>query len=67
GLLVRVQRHKSCTIEYHDMEWMLQSMNLENSQSELLQHEYDHLEGILATMRALDERSFASTSQKHLL
>jgi peptide deformylase len=42
-------------------------MNLEDDLSELLQHEYDHLDGILATMRALDEKSFASTTQKHLL
>jgi peptide deformylase len=26
--------------------------------AELLQHEYDHLDGILATMRAIDEKSF---------
>jgi peptide deformylase len=24
----------------------------------LIQHEYDHLEGILATQRALDDKSF---------
>ena len=65
-LLVRVQRHMSCTIEYLDLEWKQQSMDLEDDLSELLQHEYDHLNGILATMRALDEKSFAST-QKHLL
>ena len=66
-LLVRVQRHMSCTIEYLDLEWKQQSMDLEDDLSELLQHEYDHLEGILATMKALDEKSFASTTQKHLL
>ena len=26
--------------------------------SELIQHEYDHLDGILATMRAIDDKSF---------
>ncbi|MCU0468465.1 MAG: peptide deformylase, partial [Arcicella sp.] len=26
--------------------------------SELIQHEYDHLEGILCTMRAIDNQSF---------
>ncbi|MBC7890748.1 MAG: peptide deformylase, partial [Sphingobacteriaceae bacterium] len=31
---------------------------VENSLSELLQHEHDHLDGILATQRALDEKSF---------
>ena len=33
-------------------------MRLEGDLSELLQHEYDHLDGILATMRAVDNRSF---------
>ncbi len=31
---------------------------LENDLAELLQHEYDHLEGILCTMRAMDKKSF---------
>jgi peptide deformylase len=66
-LLVRVRRHKRCTIEYRDNKWNLQSMELEDDLSELLQHEYDHLDGILAVMRAIDGKSFASTSQKHLL
>jgi peptide deformylase len=33
-------------------------MNLEGDLSELLQHEYDHLDDILATMRAIDNKSF---------
>ena len=33
-------------------------MHLEGDFSELLQHEYDHLYGILATMRAVDNKSF---------
>ena len=32
-------------------------MRLEGDLSELLQHEYDHLDGILATMRAVDDKS----------
>ncbi len=31
---------------------------------ELLQHEYDHLDGILATMRAVDSKSFYSGQMK---
>jgi peptide deformylase len=34
-------------------------MKLEGDLSELLQHEYDHLDGILAVSRAVDTRSFA--------
>jgi len=33
-------------------------MDYENDLSELLQHEYDHLNGILCTMRAVDDKSF---------
>ncbi|MHA1943981.1 MAG: peptide deformylase [Candidatus Thorarchaeota archaeon] len=66
-LLVRVRRHKRCSIEYRDQDWNQQSLDLEDELSELLQHEYDHLDGILAVMRAVDGKSFASTSQKHQL
>ena len=33
-------------------------MELSGDLAELVQHEYDHLDGILATMRAVDEKSF---------
>ncbi|MFW9769466.1 MAG: peptide deformylase [Candidatus Thorarchaeota archaeon] len=62
-LLVRVRRHKSCTIEFRDMDWNLRSIDLEDDLSELLQHEYDHLDGILAVMRAIDGTSFAYKDQ----
>ena len=32
-------------------------MELKGDMSELIQHEYDHLDGILATLRAVDERA----------
>ncbi|MFW9810705.1 MAG: peptide deformylase [Candidatus Thorarchaeota archaeon] len=66
-LLVRVRRHKRCTVEYRDLNWEPQTLDLEDDLSELLQHEYDHLDGILAVMRAIDGNSFALRSQKHLL
>jgi peptide deformylase len=58
NLLVKLKRHQSCTIHYKDMDWKDQTMHLEDSLSELIQHEYDHLEGILATERAIDVHSF---------
>ncbi len=58
NLLVKVRRHKKIRILYRDMEWKEQEMLLEGDLSELLQHEYDHLDGILATMRAIDHYSF---------
>jgi peptide deformylase len=57
-LLVRVKRHKRCKINYFDLDWKKCLLFLEGDLSELLQHEYDHLDGILATMRAIDNQSF---------
>jgi peptide deformylase len=58
NLLVRVKRHRSITVKYVDENWTQQVWNVRDDLSELLQHEYDHLNGILATMRAIDEKSF---------
>jgi peptide deformylase len=58
NLLVKVNRHKSLTINYLDENWNPQSWKMEDALSELLQHEYDHLNGILCTMRAIDNQSF---------
>jgi peptide deformylase len=57
GLLVKVQRHEKCSIKYTGLDWQENVMDLEGSLSELLQHEYDHLDGILATMRIIDNKS----------
>lgn len=58
GLCVRVRRYKRCVISFLDKNFLPCEMHLEGDLSELLQHEYDHLDGILATMRAVDARSF---------
>ncbi len=58
NLLVLLKRHKTCAIHYLDLDWQPQTMHLDGSLSELLQHEYDHLDGILSTQRAIDEKSF---------
>lgn len=63
-LLVKIQRHKYCRIVYRDLDWQQQSMNLDGDLSELLQHEVDHLDGILAVSLAIDQTSFALRSQK---
>ena len=57
GLMVKVRRYRRAVIKYFDMEMQPQKMHLEGDLSELLQHEYDHLDGILATMRAVDNKS----------
>jgi len=58
NLLVRLKRHKTMTLTFMDENWKEHSWPLKDSLSELIQHEYDHLEGILATQRALDNKSF---------
>ena len=58
NLLVKVIRHKHITVNYLDENWQPQQWQMTDSLSELLQHEYDHLEGILCTMRAVDGKAF---------
>ena len=57
-LLVRVRRYWHCILRYLDENWMPQERQMDDDMSELIQHEYDHLDGILATMRAIDNKSF---------
>ena len=57
-LLVRVERAESLTLEYVDehgkrKEWR----ELDRASAELLQHELDHLDGVLAVDRAIDGES----------
>lgn len=66
-LLVYVCRHARCDITFRDLKWKECTMTLEGDLSELLQHECDHLDGILAVSRAIDGRSFALRSQRDLL
>ena len=66
-LLVKVRRHKKFRLEFRDNEWNECSMDLDGDLSELLQHECDHLAGILAVQRAIDGKSFALRTQKDLL
>ena len=63
-LLVKVKRHKSCQIIYRNMGWQQQSIYLTDDLAELLQHEMDHLDGVLAVSKAIDARAFALRSQQ---
>ncbi|MDB4900835.1 MAG: Peptide deformylase [Mucilaginibacter sp.] len=58
NLLVKVKRHRSLTIKYLDENWEPQVWKMEDALSELLQHEFDHLNGVLCTMRAVDAKAF---------
>ncbi|MEM9976775.1 MAG: peptide deformylase [Cyanobacteria bacterium P01_D01_bin.2] len=63
-LLVKVKRHRSCQLVYRDMEWQQQRMTLEGDLAELLQHEIDHLEGVLAVSKTVSSTAFALRSQQ---
>lgn len=58
NLLVKVMRNKRLTVTFYDIFWQKQIWHLEDDMAELIQHEYDHLNGILATQLAIDNQSF---------
>ena len=58
NLIVKVERYKNCILNYKDRNFSDCKMILKDDLSELIQHEYDHLDGILATMRGIDNKSF---------
>jgi peptide deformylase len=62
-LLVRLRRHSSISVSFLDEEGRTQSWErLPRAEAELLQHEVDHLRGVLATDLALDARSLVYRS-----
>ena len=63
-LLVKVRRHQSCRLTFWDDAWIERRMGLSGDLAELIQHECDHLDGVLAVSRAVDARSFALKSQR---
>jgi peptide deformylase len=59
NLLVRVSRAYQVTVTYMDLKGKSHSMPAEGPMAELLQHEIDHLDGILAVDRAAGLDPFA--------
>ena len=63
-LLVRVRRARSITLEFEDQLGRAQRWSdLEPAESELFQHELDHLDGVLAVDRALDSESIVTRAE----
>lgn len=52
NLLVRVQRAWRVRVRYQDLKGDWREVELEGDRAELLQHEIDHLDGVLAVDRA---------------
>ncbi|NOT63569.1 MAG: peptide deformylase [Acidobacteria bacterium] len=63
NLMVRVRRHVSIDVRFADQFGKTRELTATDDLSELLQHEIDHLSGILATDRAIDARSLALRSE----
>jgi peptide deformylase len=59
NLYVRVTRAYQATLTYTDLKGKPHTMQLEGPMAELLQHEIDHLDGILAVDRASGLDPFA--------
>jgi peptide deformylase len=59
NLLVRVNRAYQVTVTYQDLKGKTHTMSVEGPMAELLQHEIDHLDGILALDRASGTDAFA--------
>ena len=64
-LLVKVRRHAHVTLAYRDLLGEERRWAVTGDLAELLQHELDHLDGVLAVARAVDGTSFALRSQAH--
>lgn len=64
GLEVYVKRYKKVKVQYKDLEWNDRVIEFEDDLSELFQHEYDHLDGILAVQRAIDDKAFRINQDK---
>lgn len=63
GLLVWLERHRAVTLQYQDEEGVRRQLEARDAFSELLQHEMDHLDGILAVDRALDANSLSTREE----
>lgn len=62
-ILVEVERNYSITVAYRDEAGKRKTVKAEGALSELLQHEIDHLDGILAIDRAVDSRHIILRSE----
>jgi peptide deformylase len=47
-ILVKVRRHRRVAVHFRTLDWREEEQTLEDDLAELIQHEHDHLDGILA-------------------
>ena len=65
SIFMQVERHREISIRYQDLqgEWHTLQAGEERNLSELLQHEIDHLDGILAVDRITDIRTMCTREE----
>ena len=62
-IMVKLQRHRRVALKYTDETGAPRTLEAEDAFAELLQHELDHLDGVLALDRALDNDSLATREE----
>ena len=65
SIFMQVERHRDITVRYQDLsgEWHEIRAGEERNLSELLQHEIDHLDGILAVDRITDMKTMCTREE----
>jgi peptide deformylase len=65
SIFMQVERHREITVRYQDLkgEWQEICAGEERNLSELLQHEIDHLDGVLAVDRITDMRTMCTREE----
>jgi peptide deformylase len=65
SIFMQVERHREITVQYQDLRGERHEVraNEERNLSELLQHEIDHLDGILAVDRITDIRTMCTREE----
>jgi peptide deformylase len=65
SIFMQVERHREICVRYQDLqgEWHEVQANEERNLSELLQHEIDHLDGILAVDRITDIQTMCTREE----
>lgn len=63
NIIVKVRRHLAVDVRYRDINGGRHTLKAEAGLSELLQHEIDHINGVLAIDRAIDSRHIVFRSE----
>jgi peptide deformylase len=63
NLLVWLERSETVAVRYQDEQGRAGQLRASGALSELLQHEIDHLDGILAVDRAIDRNSLCTREE----